>query len=304
MQVEWTPEGQSPIRLDQDPRWRLLRLGGHGAPDTQLQSLSTPTRNERLVLHAVAQPRIITLTCRIHGATPAAFQANRATLAGAFAPWPHNGSRARPGVLTVTLPDGSLRALRALPREGLAWPPGSQHGDATVDTLVLEAPDPFWYDPVPLTGHASLGDPGNLRFNATDELAFPAGFGSELPSASVTVTNPGGVRSFPVFTVPGPALNPAFRHGATGHLVAFNLTVPQGLTLEVTHGAQPDGSALAPTATLIDDLGGRTNILAALRPGARFWALAPGDNTVVFTADQAPDPPAVGHRFFRRHVAI
>ncbi len=137
-----------------------------------------------------------------------------------------------------------------------------------------------------------------------DELGFPAGFGSDLPSATATLNNPGSVRSFPVFTVAGPVVNPSMRLGASGHVVAFALTVPAGLTLRVICGAQPDGSADAPTAVLIDDLGGQTATLGALRSGSRFWALGPGDNTVIFAQDSPGSGTVAQHQFFSREVAI
>ncbi len=304
MTIDWTAADGVTVSLDRDPRWALLSISGHGAPDTDLLTTGNPDRDEHLPLHAVAQPRLLSLTLRIEGESLAAYEANRAALAAAFAPWRDAGTRSRPGALALTLADGRRRALRAVPRQGLAWASGRQRGTRTVESVLLEAPDPFWYDPTPRTGAATIQSPGNLRFDAVTELGFPAGFGSDLPSAVVTVTHEGSVRSFPLFTVPGPSINPSFRLGASGFSVAFSLTVPQGLTLQVTCGAQPDGSVDAPKAVLIDDLGGESNVLGALRSGSRFWALGPGPNTVVLTQDT----PAVGtvfnYQFFQREVAV
>ncbi len=303
-QVTWTPAGSAALRIDQDARWTLLGMGGHGAPDTSVLTVGSPERDERLPLHAAAQPRLIALTVRIVGSTLAAYEANRAALAAAFAPWRDTGVRATPGLLTVTLADGRIRALRAYPRRGLAWTAGRQRGNATIESILLEASDPFWYDPTPQQGVATIQAPGNLRFDGATELGFPAGWGSDRPSATVQITNPGSVRAFPTFTVDGPTLNPSFRHGATGHVVAFNLTVPTGLTLRLVAGAQPDGSADGPSAVLIDDLGGQTNVLGALAAGARFWALGPGANTVI-VAQTSPDAgTTIDYAFFPRDVAI
>ena len=309
MRLDWTPHGDAPVRLDQDPRWILLGLAGHGAPDTTLQTAGSHGRDERTPLHAPAQPRLLTLHLQIRGDTLADYETHRATLAAAFAPWRDTGLRAQPGLLTATLADGRVRALRAFPRQDLAWGAGRQRGAQTRESISLEAPDPFWFDPTLVTGQFPLAGPGALRFNATTELGFPTAFGSDLPSVRALISNPGSVRSFPILLLPGPSLDPQFRIGATGHQLDFALTVPAGLSLRVCCGAQPDGSADAPAAHLIDDLGGATTVLGALRSGSRFWALGPGDN-VVTVAQRGPAPgpgaPAttVQISYFPRHVAI
>lgn len=304
MPIEWTTPDGLTLSLDQDPRWALQNMSGHGAPDTDLLTAGTPDRDERRALHAVAQPRLLSLTLRIQADSLAAYEVNRAALAAAFAPWRDAATRARPGILALTLADGRRRSLRAFPRQGLAWAAGRQRGTRTVESVLLEAPDPFWYDPTPLSGAITILGPGNLRFNALDELGFPAGFGADSPSAAVTLTNPGTVRTFPLFTITGPTVNPSFRLGASGYTLAFALTVPAGLTLRVTCGAQPDGSAETPRALLIDDLGGENNVLGALRAGSRFWALGPGSNLVVLSQDSPPTGTVVAYQFFQREVAV
>ena len=304
MRLDWTPAGGAALRIDRDPRWRLLGVAGHGAPDTVLRTTGTPDRDERTALHAPAQPRIVTLHLRIRGDDLAAFERNRATLAAAFAPWRDSGLRARPGILTATLADGRVRALRALPRQGLSWGAGRQRGAQALESISLEAPDPFWYDPAGASGRLRIGQAGALRFSAAGELGFPAGFGSDLPSAQARVHNPGSVRSFPVLRLAGPSVNPRFRLGATGRQLAFALTVPPGVSLRVRCGAQPDGSADAPAAHLIDDLGGESNVLGSLRSGSRFWALGPGENTITVAQESPAGATTVEYAYFPRHVAI
>ena len=304
MRLHRTPAGGAAVRLDRDPRWALLGVAGHGAPDTAIRTAGTPDRDERTPVHAPALPRIVTLRLQIHGDDLAAFERNRAALAAAFAPWRDSGLRARPGILTATLADGRVRALRAVPRQGLSWGAGRQRGSRGLESISLEAPDPFWYDPAGARGRLRIGQAGALRFDAAGELAFPAGFGSDLPSAQATVRNAGSVRSFPVLRLAGPSVNPQFRLGATGHQLAFALTVPPGVQLRVRCGAQPDGSADAPAAHLIDDLGGESSVLGSLRTGSRFWALGPGDNTVLVAQESPAGGTTVEYAYFPRHVAI
>ena len=80
--------------------------------------------------------------------------------------------------------------------------------------------------------------------------------------------------------------------------------MPTGLSLRVTNGAQPDGSSDAPGAALIDDLGGESNVLGALRSGSRFWALGPGANRVVFAQDGPSSGTVYQYQFFPRDIAI
>ena len=281
MRLDWTPHADAPVRLDQDPRWALLGLSGHGAPDTTIRTAGTPDRDEQTPVHAPAEPRVVTLTMQIRGDTLAGYENNRATLA-----------------------DGRVRALRAFPRHGLAWGAGRQRGAHAIESISLEAPDPFWYDPTLSSGALTIAGAGALRFTGMDELGFPTGFGSDLPSAQATITNPGSVRSFPVWHITGPSLNPSLRIGATGHTLTFALTVPAGLSLRVRCGAQPDGSADAPSAHLIDDLGGETSVLGALGPGSRFWALGPGPNTVIVSQASPPTETQMQYQFLPRHVSI
>ena len=304
MRVDWTPAGSTAIRLDQNGGWMLLQMGGHGAPDTTVHTLATPDRDEQLPLHAAAQPRLVTLSFLIQGTTPATFESNRAALATTFAPWRDAGVSGRPGLLSVTLADGRVRALRAFPRQGLAWLSGSRRGNHVVESIALEASDPFWFDPTPSTGNATVQAAGSLRFDGDTELGFPAAFGSDLPNARTTITNPGSARSFPVIDVAGPVVNPSLRLASSGHVLAFDLTVPAGLSLRVTNGAQSDGSVDAPSAVLIDDLGNESNVLGTLRAGSRFWALGPGENRVVFAQDSPASGTVYQYQFFPRDVAI
>lgn len=298
MRVDWIPPAAAPVRLDRDPRWRLLRLAGHGAPEARPQTEGAPGRDERTAVHATAQPRVVSLTLRLRGDTVAEFEANRAALADALAPW-RDAVPAALGELRLTLSDGRVRACRAYARDGLGWT--SQRGASAVETIVLEAPEPFWFDPAVVQVAAALGPAGALRFNGVDELAFPAGFGPALPGVPLTIDNTGSAPAFPVVRFSGPVTNPSATH-ADGRRVAFDLTVPAGLTLEALLGPQPDGSADAPAAALVDDIGGRTSALGALRAGSRFWPLHPGLNSVVLSADALPAGPAEV-RFFPRHIA-
>ena len=80
------PAGAAALRIDQDARWTLLNMSGHGAPDTRVLTVGSPERDERLPLHASAQARLVGLTFRIVRSTLAAYEPNRAALAAPLAP--------------------------------------------------------------------------------------------------------------------------------------------------------------------------------------------------------------------------
>ena len=270
-----------------------------------MRTTGTPDRDERTALHAPAQPRIVTLHLRIRGDDLAAFERNRATLAAAFAPWRDSGLRARPGILTATLADGRVRALRALPRQGLSWGAGRQRGAQALESISLEAPDPFWYDPAGASRPAAhragrgaalqrrrgAGLPGRLRQRPAER----AGAGAQ----------PGQRAQLPRPAAGGPQrqsrASASARRGANWR---SQLTVPPGVSLRVRCGAQPDGSADAPAAHLIDDLGGESNVLGSLRSGSRFWALGPGENTIAVAQESPAGATTVEYAYFPRHVAI
>ncbi|NUP19881.1 MAG: phage tail protein [Streptomyces sp.] len=273
--------------------WYTLAEGvsGLGASPYSLTSDDHPRGGARL-RHVQPQPRTIVWPVLVKGADHTAFTANWRQLARAFTRTLRrqaDGSFS-PGTLEVARPDGSVRTIavyysdgwdgRGQVATGITW-------DSAVLTLWCE--DPYWVDAAPVTVHRETGTP-------TDFLnPFPSVSSSQVLGAT-TVTNPGDVDVWPVWTISGPATSIEFTREDTGSAFTLDMTA-------TSHGPLLAGE----TVTISTDpprvrSGTGENLVAGLSwPAAVLWSLPPGATPVTFQLDGAAAGSAVDLTFHPRY---
>ena len=195
--------------------------------------------------------------------------------------------RRAPGILTVSLPDGSARRIAAYYETGFGGEAGENWLYAN-PVLTLFCPDGYWQDTQPVTVNRTGGSPGDSSFyNPFINL------GQSQVLGETTVHNPGDVDAWPTWVITGPMTK----------LTAVNTTlgVQFGLTATLTDGQQVIITTNRPTVRGPGD----SNLTGALDwPSAVLWPLVPGDNDVTFSMENASATSGVQLTFYPRFEAV
>ena len=140
-----------------------------------------------------------------------------------------------------------------------------------VPQIVVEwwATDPRFYANTESSAQAEISSPtgAGLTFDAT----FDLGFGGEIPSGVVNVTNDGNFDAPWVAEITGPVVNPRIEAVDLSRTLSFVGTVQAGQTLRIE------------SATKSVTLDGASRY-SWLQPGSQWFDLEPGANQVRFAA--------------------
>lgn len=209
-------------------------------------------------------PRTVDLPLFIQAATPTLLRNLLRRLRYAFDPTRGDGT------LRVLGVDSSTRDLTTCRYQG-DWTgvESSQvvGGSSWEVPITLLARDPYWYDTVPQTVLFAIGTAGTPFFPF-----FPLHLSSSTVLGDVSVSNPGDVEAWPVWTITGPGSS----------IILRNLSVIPQAVLEV------DTTLLAGDQLVIDTRPGHktvigpggVNLYGALNASSQLWSLPVGTSTV------------------------
>ncbi len=191
-----------------------------------------------------------------------------------------------PGVLRVTLPDASAREIDVYYESGFEGQSGENWLYAN-PVLTLLCPDGYWRATTPtVVTRAHSGTNQNFL------SPFPSVSSGQV-LGSTTVDNPGDVEAWPEWTVTGPLSGLTATNNTLGQefILSYALTLGQSITITTYR------------PTVRGPLG--ENLVAALNwPDAYLWALAPGENDVVFAAGGADTGTSVTLTFYPRYDGV
>lgn len=173
------------------------------------------------------------------------------------------------GLLLAARGDGQVRALRCRYIAGLESPESGDPGVRMTGVFVvqLRAFDPWWY-----------GEPQTLVFQQQTVAPFLPGppfevMPTELAGSPTVITNPGGVASWPTWTVTGPASSATFTSGS--RTFTLRLSLGEGETVTV------DCDPRVPVGTTIRD-GSGANLWGVVSDDyPDLWPVPAGESTVV-----------------------
>lgn len=281
------PAGNRWPMTDLTAAWYTLAEGvsGLGAAPYTLTSDPHPRGGARL-RHVQPQPRTIVWPVLVKGGNHLEFTENWRSLARAFTRTLREG----PGRLEVARPDGTMRHIavhyhsgwdgRGQTATGITW-------DSAVVTLWCE--DPYWVDSQAVTVHRETG----AQVDYLDP--YPSVSSSQVLGAT-TVTNPGEVDVWPVWTVTGPASAITFTRHDTGEAFTLDMEATE-------HGALLSGETVTISTDpprVRSDIG--ENLVSGLNwPDAVLWSLPPGETPVTFQLDGAEAGSAVDLTFYPRY---
>ena len=216
------------------------------------------------------QPREVTLPLLVKGSdgTETTLVAVQRQLQQTFNPTLGTGK------LTVTRPDGSTRILNCRYQDGFVGTATWQVAGAgwRLAVVTFHAFDPWWYDNTTQNLLYQTGQP------VTFFPFFPLRLSGSTVFAQPTVTNPGDVVVYPIWTITGPLSAIILQNLTTGAL----LSLP-GLTLGASDTLVIDTRIGVKTVTL----NGSTNEYGALSSASTLWALAAGANSLSLQGNNA-----------------
>lgn len=185
---------------------------------------------------------------------------------------PQGGASTVAAPLTFTLPGIAPRRVYCrLRRRALPITQDYTFGKAT-GAVEFYAGDPRIYDDAASALSVGLsGASGGLTFNATFNITFGT---TAAPNTQVAI-NAGTYPTAPVITITGPVDTPVIQHVESSRTLKLNIVVAAGDTLTLD----------ADTRSVM--LNGTASRRSSLSTDSRWWDLAPGTNTIKFTAAAA-----------------
>lgn len=144
--------------------------------------------------------------------------------------WWNSWSTDTEGLLTVMMPNGSIRWIRAFLKDDDNYGPVIDPSLTGIEQAALTwvADDPFWRGQTVTQVFLQ----SNLADFFNDGAAPPFNLVPGNTISSVVVSNPGDLEAWPTYTLSGPATT--FSVIVNGHEVAGDITVPAGATLNIT----------------------------------------------------------------------
>ncbi|ACU35579.1 phage distal tail protein [Actinosynnema mirum] len=207
-----------------------------------------------------APPRVVQLPMEVHGATRMQFLARLRALELALDP-------AVPGELELMQADGRRFRLRARYLRGLE---GSEDQDEGGDgrwarfVLSLYVEDPWWYAAEPIRV------PFSYSAGGTFFPILPLVLSSSSINGAATLSNPGTVPSWPVWTATAPGSALTIANSRTGQQISVNGVIPAGRTLTID-------TRLGAARVQLDD---GTDWWPQLTGTPVFWPVPPGETPI------------------------
>ena len=276
-QFTFVNSGNVSTDLDDGTIYSVVTVNGKGLTPVNVKSERRFGRAGGVIRAASIPERVVALSILVQGTSETTLQTRLDTLvsrlAGSF-----GRETQREGVLQHTTAGGNARYLRAIAVGGLEENRVQRVGKHSMILPVqFFAAHSNWYDPSQQSSAGTIGDAGSLEF----PYSYPMDFGLGSPSVSFTVTNAGSAETESLeWQVAGPSTGPQLHNSTVNRAVRFDdLIVPEGLTLKVRMGWQPDGVETF-QAFLDDDAGGETNVLGELTSNSRRFWLEPSTNSL------------------------
>lgn len=231
-------------------------------------------------------PRIIQLPLVVEATTLDSGYIARAALMKIFSP--SSGG----GVLRITT-DTYDRAIECKTLGGLDFnvEPGTGYHVRTV--AQLRASDPTWYDPTPVSGGATPAVEGTPT---PVPLTVPWTAGASNINSTISITNLGTWRAFPIITAVGPITDLTITNTTTGDKIEVNGSIPNGDTwvINLSYGQK----------TVFDQ--DSVNQISSITADSSLatWSLEPGANAITVTGTSTGSSSSVSIVYYTRYIGV
>lgn len=283
--IAWVPASGATIALDDWTRTGL-KVGrvGFFAPAYSFLSNTVPEQPGQQLQRVVVGVREVDLPLLIQGTSITDLRTRLRAVVRAFDPTRGDG------ILRVTTVDGMGRDLTCRYVSGLEIAETADLSGPTwlEATVVLRAFDPYWYANTPIVSTYTQGS--SVLFFPI----LPLRIGNTSNFGNPTVTNPGDVSAWPIWTVTGPGSNVLIQNVTTGETLSSYLTLIAGqvLTIDTRPGiksvTREDGS----------------NQFATLSSTSTLWEIGTGNVAINLTMTGASGASSVVLSYTPRYLGI
>lgn len=230
-ELRWIPAGGGPhiVLNDRGAGYKVTKgLEGLGVPPVEHVTDTTPLLGGEQILETYETGRTIMLPMLITAPTNILLRTRIRALVAAMDPYTG-------GWLEVAQADGQRRRVAARYSAGLEGAEdAASGGDHTWWRLVLRlyAPDPAWVDPVPVV----------IPFTYPAPTSFfpllPLTVSADSVLGAATITNPGDLPAWPVWTATAPGTGVTLDNTSTGEQLHLSGALTDTLTIITQPGRQ------------------------------------------------------------------
>jgi len=292
--------GNETLDIDDGTVYHVVAVNGKGMSALDVRAENRFGRSGATLRAVTIPPRRLQLSILVQGTSSSNLE-TRATALLAHLAGSYGRETQREGVLRYTTDGGSSRYLNCLAIAGL-----DENRIQRVGIYSYLVPVTFfaahgnWYNPTQQSTSGSIGPAGNLSF----PFSYPIDFGLSQPSVSFSVSNSGSAETETLqWSVPGPSTSPQLHNTTVTRAIKFeSLIVPDGLTLVVRMGWQPDGIETF-QAYLDDSAGGSTNVLGSMTSTSRRFWLDPGTN-LLFASQTNDDETTHTINWYNEYIGV
>lgn len=242
-------------------------INGFGLPEVRTSDTPRPQDHGLFWGTDYFGKLVLTFDVTILGAGPGDATAKKDALAAVWQPPAPGLGTDAVAPLTITLPGQVPRALDGRPRRA-AYNLENLKAGVIVATLQYDAADPRLYGAASVLSTAAATAGGGRTYNRV----YPLVYGAGGTGGTLLVTNLGNFPSRPILRVLGPSTTPRIENIEAGRFLAADVAVAAGEYLEFDLDAH----------TVM--LNGTASRYGSLLPGSSWWELAPGENSIKFTA--------------------
>src|SRR5690554_406029 len=266
-QITWTAASGDVVPLSDPTQGYAVLHGLRGLNLPTYQIHQTDSALDGTVVRGTrTEARELYLPIYLEAPTWSAVLAKRRDLARRLHPAVVDGGGE--GRLTLAEADGTRRHINAYYTGGMDGPDGGSNSGMYWATygITLLAQQPYW-ERDPVTHRWAIAPPTDTWLPILPIKVRDA----DVIGEGMTITNPGSVRSWPVWTIRGPLDGSAvMRNVTTGQQLEFTATLSEGEQIVID---------TRPRRKTVRD-GTGANMFAALTVGSVLWPLAPGPNVV------------------------
>lgn len=222
--------GTNTYNLSDRNEFMILGDEGFGMAPVTRKSVKGPSQDGEIDVGFNLESRILAVTIGAFSSSEEDYYQRRARLLRVFAP------RLEPFIVRKTLPDGSIRQIDCHYAGQLTFPSRLHRGHMQQDAVALQAPNPTFYEPVPLTIEGAVSSAGALEF----PISFPISFASSVLNEGINIYYSGSWKSYPTITLTGPMQNPVITNTTLGLKIELehDLIAAEVVTIELTPGSK------------------------------------------------------------------
>lgn len=262
--------------------YRLLKLSGTGAVQTDIQTQKSPFQDGRTYIDNTLEPRTISIEIGIFAVDKEDLFRKRRKVSRIFNP------KLGLGKLIYEYYVGT-KEIEAISELAPVFATGHENETNTFQRalLTMYCPNPFWQDELE-TSKEIVTWIGGMTF----PLKLPTKYSTAGPKR-INVINEGDVETPVKIEFRGPATNPKIVNHATGEYIKVNRTLLQDDVLVIT-------TAFGNKRVEINN----QNVFNWIDLNSVFWQLQPGDNIIEYTSDDEVENAKVKISYRNRYLGV